>query len=403
MLFKDVIAQHSIKQHLIEMVQQNRLSHALLFLGKEGSGSLPLAMAFAQYIVCEKVNNKKVKESAISLFDFPQENTETPPSVLEDACGVCPACVKAEKLMHPDIHYSYPAIIKKQGDKSKSREFIAEWREFFAQKPYGNVFDWLQFIKAENKQGNLSAEECNEIIRQLNLKSFESEYKILIMWMPEYLGNEGNKLLKLFEEPPPNTLFILVAESEDKILQTILSRTQLVKIPLLENHEIESALIERNDITPEQAKQIAAMSQGNYHEALDLLQHAGDDWLQIVKDWLNFSIKYKVKEQQKWIDDIAKLGREKQKQLLQYFNHLIEQSIRLRLMGADYTTLTPNEAEFAEKFNNITGITQQQTLLTEIDKCTYYIERNANAKMLFHSLSLKMYYLIINKVKITTA
>ena len=145
-----------------------------------------------------------------------------------------PCLYKANQLVHPDIHFSYPVITKKAGEKPISTDFITEWREFVATNPYGNVYDWLQFIGAENKQGNITADECNDIIRKLSLKSFESEYKILIMWMPEFLGKEGNKLLKLIEEPPPNTLFILVAENEDLILPTIVSRCQLVKIPALE-------------------------------------------------------------------------------------------------------------------------------------------------------------------------
>ena len=170
-----------------------------------------------------------------------------------DACGVCASCVKAQQLIHPDIHFSYPVIPKKTGDKPLSVDFISEWREFIAQYPYGNIYDWLQFIGAENKQGNITAYECNDIIRKLSLKSFESGYKILIMWMPEYLGNEGNKLLKLIEEPPPNTLFILVAENESMILPTIISRTQLIKIPSLEKKDIETALMERAKISADQA------------------------------------------------------------------------------------------------------------------------------------------------------
>src|ERR1700722_6343612 len=239
--FKSVIGQAHVKQHLADLVKSNRLSHALLLLGPEGSGALPMALAFAQYVVCE---NKKDG----------------------DACGVCASCMKASQLIHPDIHYAYPVIPKKPGDKPVSTDYGVEWREFVAQYPYGNAYDWLQFIGAENKQGNITAQECNDIIHKLSLKSFESGYKILLMWMPEYLGNEGNKLLKLIEEPPPNTLFILVAENESSILPTILSRTQLIKIPLLDVIDIEDALIDRAKISPEKARQVASISEGNYRE-----------------------------------------------------------------------------------------------------------------------------------------
>src|SRR6187402_1320778 len=241
MSFKNVIGQEGIRQTLVELVQLNRLSHALLFLGNEGSGVLPLALAFAQYTLCEKVNGKEAVPAGASLFGA-EESSAVAPAMLGDACGVCPSCVKASQLIHPDIHFSYPVIPRKSGDKPVSTDYISEWREFIKQYPYGNAYDWLQFIGAENKQGNITAHECNDIIHKLSLKSFESGYKILVMWMPEYLGNEGNKLLKLIEEPPANTLFILVAENESLILQTILSRTQLVKVPMLSSLQVEAAL-----------------------------------------------------------------------------------------------------------------------------------------------------------------
>ncbi len=205
MLFQNVIGQQQVKQQLIELVHQNRLSHALLFLAKEGSGALPLALAFAQFIVCEKVNSRSASTSSSPSL-FGDDDVIVEEVLLTDSCGICSACTKSQQLVHPDIHYSYPVVTKKQGEKPKSTDYIQEWREFIKQLPYGNVYNWLQAINAENKQGNISSEECADIIRQLSLKSFESEYKILIMWMPEYLGKEGNKLLKLIEEPPPNTL-----------------------------------------------------------------------------------------------------------------------------------------------------------------------------------------------------
>lgn len=405
MLFKDVIGQAEVKQHLAEMVQQNRLSHALLFLGKEGSGALPLALAFAQYLVCERVNGKSISNQAgPSLFGFDEAEVEaeTERPLFTDSCGVCSACLKANQMVHPDVHFSYPVIPKKSGDKPKSTDYAADWRDFIKQAPYGNVYDWLQFIGAENKQGNITAEECNDIIRQLNLKSFESEYKILLMWMPEYLGNAGNKLLKLIEEPPPNTLFILVAQSEEQILQTILSRTQLVRIPLLESNEIEEALVSGASLSPEKAQQVAGIAEGNYHEALQLLQHAEEDWQSLLRDWLNAILKAGPVAQVKWIEEVAKMGREKQKQFLRYFNHLLEQSIRIRIMGADYVSIPENEKDFAMRLNKIAGVNQQQAIIEELDKATYYIERNANGKILFHALTIKFLHIVQDKVVLST-
>jgi DNA polymerase III subunit delta' len=400
MQFSQVIGQQDLKTQLTQMIQQNRLSHALLFLGKEGSGGLPLALAFAQYITCEnnplQASRKKAAApvAEVSLFG------EEPAAVLEekdfiDACGVCSACTKATKLIHPDIHYCYPVIPRKSGDKPISTDYIVEWRDFINKTPYGNAFDWLQSINAENKQGNITSDECNDIIRKMSLKSFESAYKILIIWMPEMLGKNGNKLLKLIEEPPPDTLFILVAENDALILPTILSRTQLIKIPILSPANIASALA-NNEATPNhKAAQIASTSEGNYHEALQQLQHAEDDYEVLLRDWLNSIIKSGPAAQVKWIEEAAKLGREKQKQFLKYFTHILQQSIRLSIIPAQDTDSA--NIDFAMRFNKLCSIEQQEAIAEELDKAAYYIERNANAKMLFHALTVRLYHIISNK------
>jgi len=398
MRFADIIGQKAVKEKLVQLVQQNRLSHALLFLGKEGSGALSLAMAFAQYIVCEKVNGKQQQKEP-SLFGHAEPQTsDFKPQPISDSCGECPACTKSNQLIHPDIHFSYPVVTRKPGDKPISTDYIKEWREFMQLHPYGNVFDWLQFIEADNKQGNITANECNDINRKLSLKSFESEYKILIVWMPEFLGREGNKLLKLIEEPPPNTLFIFVAENGDDMLPTILSRTQLVKVPALANMEVEAALELRAGIPIARASQVAAIAEGNYREALLLLQHAEDDWLVQLREWLNAILKTGPLSQLKWIDEMAKTGREKQKQFLYYFIHLLEQAMRLRVMGEPGTglKLPPGELDFAGRLNKLCGFDQQEAMAGELSKAVYYIERNANPKMLFHALSIRLYHIISN-------
>jgi DNA polymerase-3 subunit delta' len=374
MQFAQVIGQDQVRENLIEMVRQNRLSHALLFLGHEGSGALPMALAFAQYVVCERAKGN------------------TP-----DSCGECPACMKAKRLIHPDIHFSYPVIPKKAGDKPVSSHYGAEWREFIEQYPYGNAYDWLQFIGAENKQGNITAQECNEINRMLSLKSFESGYKILVLWMPEYLGNEGNKLLKLIEEPPPDTLFLLVAENDSLILPTILSRTQLVKIPLPETADIAQALVDRSGLGAEQARQIAVLAEGNYHEALQLVRHADDDWQGVLRDWLNAVLKNGPVAQVKWIEEMSKSGRERQKQFLRYFNHLLEQAVRLRYMDAAQLPMPEGEKDIALRLNKIADIGQQKAIIEELDNAAYYIERNAHARMLFHALTIKLYHILAEK------
>jgi DNA polymerase-3 subunit delta' len=371
MLFSAIPGQLSVKEKLVGLSNNNRLSHALLFLGKEGSGALSIAMAFAQYILCENKNE-------------------------HDACGACPSCTKANALIHPDIHFSFPTITKAGVDKPVCNDFIAEWRSFVTTSPYGNAYDWLQALGAENKQGNITAHECEDIIRKLNLKSFESGYKILIQWMPEYLGTAGNKLLKLVEEPPEKTLFIFVAEDESKILPTILSRTQLIKITQLEPTDIASWLIVSQGVPKEKATSIAPIAQGNLREALQLLHHADEDWQAFLREWLNAILKNGPAAQVKWVDEISKLGREKQKQFLQYFIHLLSISFRMANTVVQ-PFATEEELDFASRLVKLTSSEQIEAIVEELNQSIYHIERNANAKILFMALTLKIYHIIRDK------
>ena len=419
MLFRDVIGQADTKRHLVDLVEHNRLSHALLFVGKEGSGALPLAMALAGFIclgpgdVTEKPEEPSLFGGDLTIQDKPQAHAPRIQNLDPDEwMQKNPSYSKIRDLVHPDIHFSYPVISKKAGTPSISTDWIREWREFIASNPYGNVYEWLQFIggenkestlKAQNKQGNITAHECNDIIRKLNFKSFESEYKVLIVWMPEYLGNEGNKLLKLIEEPPANTLFILVTENESQILPTILSRTQLVRIPAPDTDEIATALVARTKIPADKARQLASVADGNFREALRLAQNSGEDWETLLRDWLNSILKTGPVAQVKWVEEVSKLGRERQKQFLRYCNHLLEQAIRLRIIGESGGTarggfiMPENERDFAERLNQIADISQQKAIVEELDNASYYIERNANAKMLFHALTIKLYHILADR------
>ncbi|GAB3014846.1 DNA polymerase III subunit delta [Niabella terrae] len=396
MQFKDVIGQEPLSRELTSLTQDNRLAHALLFLGKEGGGALPLAMAFAQYIVCNP--QAAAVQAGPSLFgDEPAPET-APQQDKTDACGVCPACQKAAAMAHPDIHFSYPVVTKKPGTPPLSTDYIAEWREFIGSYPYGNVYDWLQFIGAENKQGNITANECNDIIRKLNLKSFEGGYKVLLMWLPEYLGTEGNKLLKLIEEPPEKTVFLLVAENDNLILPTILSRCQLIKVPQPADEDIREALISRHHTDPDTAARTAAISEGNYREALQMVQHAGEDWQHLLRDWLNSMLKGGPLAQGKWVDEMAQLGREGQKQFLRYFDHLLQLSLKLRILPELSAQYPEKEADFALRLNKFADIAQQEAIIEELSRATYYIERNANGKMLFMALTIKLSHIIKDKV-----
>jgi DNA polymerase III subunit delta' len=402
--FPAVIGQHEVQHQLRQMVEQNRLSHALMILGGEGTGALPLAIGFGQYVVSYP-QQKRAAPQVADLFG----GLSTLPSEESDLAVVFPGFEKkALDLVHPDLHFSYP-VIKRNQEKDAppvSADWATEWRAFYKTNPYGNLFDWLQYIKAENKQGNITARECNEIIHKLSLKPFESRYKVLIMWMPEMLGTEGNRLLKLIEEPPPDTLFIFVAEKEDRILPTILSRCQLVRVPPLAADDIADALEKQQGIEPERARQIALVSNGNFHDAIELLQHHEDNWNVMLRDWLNATLMRTgpggnpYATLNKIVADLSTLGREKQKQLLQYFLQLIEQSLRLRLIGESYLNLPQQEAEFAHRLNKIAGPSTLGALASLLEDATYYVERNANPKILFHSLSIKMRNIITEKNRV---
>src|SRR3984957_2494762 len=259
MQFKHIVGQGAIKQRLINSVNENRVSHAQLFLGPAGSGSLPLAVAYAQYLSCE---HKQV----------------------DDSCGECSSCRKYEKLMHPDLHFSYPFFAKHKEDTAIS--FIEEWRDAFSHHPYLTLDPWRGYLDAENKQANINIAECHQIIKKLSFKPFESVYKVLILWLPEYLDKEGNALLKIIEEPQPNTLFLLVAQNQDQILNTILSRTQLVKIPALSYDDIKNELMENYHQTEMAASEIAYLSNGNMTDALAMLQHENKSYHSLFVQWL---------------------------------------------------------------------------------------------------------------------
>lgn len=401
MQFNQVIGREKEKAQLRDLVQQNRLSHSLLFLGKDGSAALQMAIAFAQFVMCERVKPKDQQAGPTLFGEAEEQETKI---IRTDSCGACPACLKVEQLIHPDLHFSYPVLKRdSKHDRMISTDFIAEWRRFVLEEPYENVGGWFDFLKnsptakidsAANKQGNITVHECEDILHKFSLKPFESDFKILIMWMPEFLKKEGNRLLKLIEEPPPGTLFIFVAEDENEILPTILSRTQLVKIPLPSDVEVEKMLLDRNTV-PERAAQVAAVAAGNIREAINMLESVEDDWLTTIRDWLNVTYKNKVEVQSKWIDEANQLGREKQKQLLHYFIYLIELALKINCFGTEKSqTISQEERDFAAKLSKECGIEVLEEMAEELDKAMYFIERNANAKMLFHSLTIRFHYLI---------
>lgn len=364
MLFKEICGQDTVKRHLLNTVQENRVSHAQLFLGPEGSGSLPLAVAYAQYLNCEN------RQPA-------------------DSCGECASCRKYSKLIHPDLHLSYPFFAKHKDDTAAT--YAAAWRKAFLSNPYMGVGYWRDQLDAENKQANINIAEAHHIIKKLSLKAFEAKYKVLIMWLPEYLDIQGNALLKLIEEPPENTLFLLVAENADKILNTIISRTQLVKINRLDNDSVSRYLIDTHGVSDHQANEIAFISNGNLQQAIDLLGEDNKGYFDLMVRWLRGCVMdagadiIRICE-----EELSKSGRENQKSFLLYAINMMRQAVLFKADMLQLIHLSGAELDFVQKFGGRYQLEQVEETVGLLEEAHYHIERNANPKILFLDLSLQL-------------
>ena len=368
MQFKEIIGQETIKHQLIQTVLENRVSHAQLFLSSEGSGALPLAIAYAQYINC-------------------QNRTST------DSCGQCSSCRKYEKYIHPDLHFSYPFFASK--DVKIAVDVLEEWRNMLLEDPYFDLDIWRSKLNAENKQANIPIAEAHDIIKKLSYKAFEAETKVLIMWLPEFLDREGNALLKIIEEPPANTLFILMANNQEQILSTILSRTQIIKIPKLIDADIENYLIDKSQLSEIQAKEFSFLADGNLIAAKALLQDTPNNNAGYFAEWLRMGFGNKVPAMIAFTDTAASWGRENQKNFLKYgINFLRECS--LLLSGADDLVKLPHQTlEVAKKLTtHVLNLAMVEALINELEKAHYHIERNANPKILFLDVSLQLVKII---------
>ena len=363
--FGEIIGQHRTKSFLRQLADSERVPHALLFLGPTGGGNLALALAFAQRLQCVQTG---AGESA------------------EDACGVCPACRKAAQFAHPDIHFSFPTI----GANAVSTDYLKAWRQALTENPYADAHSWLQRLGAENKQGNITKEECHAILRKLSLKAFEGRYKILLMWMPEYLGKEGNRLLKLIEEPPEQTIFLLVAENQEAILNTILSRCQLVKTDVLTDEEVAEGLQVRRGLDAQRARQIAFLAGGDFHLALSVADTPDDDHAQLLLDWLRKCWRGQPVELVRWTENFAQLGRENQKQFLLYGLHFLRELLSLVATGSSALRLRADELATAQNMSKVLDFEKIAQIATLFNDNIYYIERNANPKILFLNTSILM-------------
>jgi DNA polymerase III subunit delta' len=371
MLFSEIVGQHEIKKRLIQSVIENRISHAQLFLGPEGSGNLALAVAYAQYINCSA-------------------RTDV------DSCGTCASCNKYSKLVHPDLHFAFP-VATSDGKPKVSDDYIKEWREIFLSNPYFNPNQWYASIGLENKQGIISTHESVAILRKLNMKSFEAEYKVLIIWMPEKMNQvASNKLLKIIEEPPPNTLFFLVPENSGMMLATILSRTQLIKISKIDDRSLFGYITQKYDYPEQQVKDTVNISNGNLNAALRILQsdEENSENFELFASLMRTCYKKDVLELLDWCDKICGFGRERQKNFLTYSIRMLRENYMMNQGVPELALLTSKENDFSSKFNPFINSRNVQQIFSEMEKAMYHVESNGSDKIIFTDMALKVIKLI---------
>ncbi len=374
MKFEDVLGQDYLKNHLITTADSGRVPHAQLFVGKEGSGALPLAIAYARYVLCGTENQ---------------------------SCNL-----KMDSLSHPDLHFIYPTITTEDvKSKPKSTDFLPSWKEFLKENPYGNLFDWYKKLGYLNKQGEIRVEDAQEVLKTLALKSYEGGYKILIIWQADKMNiSSSNKLLKIIEEPPQKTLILLVTENEENILQTIKSRCQTIHLGALSEDIISKTLVANHSVEENTAKKIAHQSQGSFAKALEILNDDNefpfDKWF---VDWVRTAFRAKGNASSilgliSWSEEIASTGKETQKKFLHYCTDIFRQALLLNYQTKDLVYLEPNVENFKlEKFAPFVNGNNIQEIFKELSDAIFHIERNGNAKLILTDLSIKLTRLIHKK------
>ncbi len=377
MLFNKIIGQDYIKNHLKTSADNGRIPHSQLFVGKEGSGTLPMAIAYAEYLLCSTSDDKESCE------------------------------LKCRKLTHFDLHFAFPVttndIIKKH---PVSDLFINNWRIFLKEQPYGSLYNWLQFIGVENKQGLINVDEAENIVKSLQLKSYEGGFKIMIIWMAEKMNiSAANKLLKLIEEPPEKTIFLLITEDEEQIIETIKSRCQTIYFPALSEEDIILSLIEKEQISEKDASKITYQSEGNYNKALHILHNDSSDLVfeQWFITWIRTAFKAKgnagvIQQLVEWSDTISKSGRETQKQFLEYCLQFFRQAMLLNYNSEEIVFLETQTSGFdLKKFSPFIHSGNILEIEKEVNSALYHIERNGNAKIILLDLSIKLTRLLHSK------
>ena len=369
MLFNQIIGQEHIKKHLKVSAENGRIPHAQLFVGKEGSGVLPMAIAYAQFLLCNFSEHAEI-------------------------CNL-----KCDKLQHPDLHFAYPVTTNDNVKKHPvSSLFLEDWRSFIATQPYGSLFNWLQHIGVENKQGIIGVDEAEEVVKKLRLKSYEGGFKVMIIWMAEKLNiAAANKLLKLIEEPPEKTVFLLITENEEQLINTIKSRCQALYFPALSEQDISNTLVVNHQVSDNEAANIAQQAEGNFNKALHLLNNDANDLIfeEWFVMWIRTAFKAKgnatvVQQLIEWSDIIAKSGRETQKRFLAYCLQFFRQALLLNYKSNSLVFMETKTGFDLSKFAPFVHADNILEIEKEVSDAIYHIERNGNAKIILLDLSMKL-------------
>ncbi|MFA6126677.1 MAG: DNA polymerase III subunit delta [Bacteroidales bacterium] len=373
MRFNEIPGQQAIHERLIRSVKSNRVSHALMLSGSQGSGNYALALALAQYLQC------------------------TSP-VSDDSCGECPACHQAAQFVHPDIHFVFPvARTAKIKDEPSSDDFITEWRQYLAGNPYPSLEGWYHAMGIENKQAGIFKKEAQDILRKLNFKSYQSDYKVIIFWMPEKMNvTSANKLLKIIEEPADHTVFLFVTAGTDEILPTILSRTQLIKVPKIGNGALYDKLITEFPGQEDLIRGVVQRSQGDYLVAHEMIEQSDQNLLNRDRfiRWMRISFALQVQEITAWVGEVSEIGRERQKWFLQYAMSMIRNNFLLNQGLSELAFLDSEETAFSSRFNTYIHRGNIDALMQEFDLAIAQITMNANPKILLTDMSLQLHILL---------
>lgn len=364
MLFNDIPGLDSVKDILQQSVHRNHVAHALLFDGSSGSGALAMALAFATYLNCENKTSN-------------------------DACGQCASCRKMSKFAHPDVHYIFPVAKTKKQEVATSDAFMPLWREFLTQSPFVSFSEWLDFVQADNKQAIIAVEEARNILRKLYLKAYEGEYKILLIWKPELMNiPSSNALLKILEEPPAKTLFLLVSDQSDKLIPTIQSRVQRIHIPSFNDQEVKQYLIDTYQTDESAASQIAYLSEGNMAIARQHLVDTLDDRPSFFAEWMRNCYKHNFIALIKTADQFGSFSKEAQKQVLEYALSMFRDLLLYQEEASNLLRVPSEELKFVQNFSKTVDYTSLTMMIQEANDAYFAIERNVNPKIVFLDLSI---------------